>query len=134
MKKADLLLLITALAFLSFGLYGFLRPEIVPALRLYTLSPTAGPGELRAYYGDFELGFGAFLLAAALTPRYREPAHLAAALTLGIIACGRAIWVARGTEPTAPLLLSAAAEIALAALNLYAFRRAKRLARNAAER
>jgi hypothetical protein len=134
MNPSKPVLLLTAFAFLGFAAYGLLRPHLAPWPAGYSLPVAAAPGELRAYYGDFELGFGLFLLAAAFRARYREPAHLAAACTLGFIAIGRGWWMLKGRGANEVLLLSAAAELAFAAANLWAFSRAKSLARNERER
>lgn len=134
MKSPSLVLLLTAGAFVGFALYGFLRPELVAWPLRYSLPVAAAPGELRAYYGDFELGFGLFLALSAFVPRYREAGLLAAALTLSLIAFGRAWWMLQAGAANQVLLLSALAELVFAAANLWAFSHAKRLAPGAPER
>ncbi|RZA07861.1 MAG: DUF4345 domain-containing protein [Proteobacteria bacterium] len=127
-KRIGLIVGITGATVAAFGLYGFFRPELIGQPEGFLLAAAAPAPELRAYYGDFELGFGLFLLLAAYRPKLCEAGALAAACTLGVIALGRLNQMWQGGFINSILLLSCAAEICFAAANFWAYRAARRSA------
>ncbi|CAN5342923.1 hypothetical protein BH11PSE14_BH11PSE14_15270 [soil metagenome] len=73
MTNAPVIVLVLAgLGFAGFGLWLLIDPAGgLGAVNIAATGP-AGLIELRAFYGGWELGLGAFLLACAMKPEWRE--------------------------------------------------------------
>ncbi|RZA07862.1 MAG: DUF4345 domain-containing protein [Proteobacteria bacterium] len=124
MRSIQTVLRITALAFLAFGIYGLFFPERMLGPSGVMLPVPAARGEMRAFYGGFEIGFGLFLLMAAFRPRLAEGAALAACLGLSGIALARVLSMLLEGFFNPAFGLSALVEIVGAAANYWAYTQA----------
>lgn len=122
MRNTSTVLRVTGLAFFAFGLYGLLFPERLLGPSGVLLPVPAARGEMRAFFGGFEIGFGLFLLMAAYRPRFTEAAALAATLGLGSIAIARGLSMAVEGFYNPAFALSGAIELVGAAANFFAYR------------
>jgi hypothetical protein len=86
-----------------------------------------GRTELRAMYGGFELGLGAFFAAAAFKPEWKQTALVAQSLGLGGLAASRMAGILRDRPSGVlmKLLFAAEAATAVAAVIALAMNRQK---------
>jgi hypothetical protein len=83
----------SALVWLPYGLWCFLRPEfLADAAGIVASTPTAST-ELRAMYGGLQMGIGLLAAAALLAPSLCRPALLAIAFLCTGLATTRALGV-----------------------------------------
>jgi hypothetical protein len=75
---------LSALVWLPYGIYCFLRPESLAEAAGIAASTLTGTTELRAMYGGLQAAIGSIALAGALRP----PATRFAVSTLAIVALG----------------------------------------------
>ena len=111
MSLHRIILGLTGLGFLGFGLAFTLRPEAMVALIEITLPSATARVDFAATYGGFELGFGAFLLFCARRPGWQEPGLLAATLALAGFATIRLLGIAAsGGQVNSAIYLALALE------------------------
>jgi hypothetical protein len=94
MSLPRMILALTAVGFLGFGLAFTLRPDQMAALIEIALPSATARVDFAATYGGFELGVGAFLLFCARRPGWQQPGLLAAALALAGFATIRLLGIA----------------------------------------
>ncbi len=127
MAFARLVLWLSGLGFLAFGAAFMLDPLGTLAATGIVVSGDLAAAELRAFYGGFELGVGALILASDLAARHRPYGLLLTLGAYGGIAIGRAIGMLAGSVATPFLWFALAVEGVLATLALIALLRLKRL-------
>lgn len=127
MAFARLVLWLSSLGFLAFGAAFMLDPLGTLAATGIVVSGDLAAAELRAFYGGFELGVGALILASDLAARHRPYGLLLTLGAYGGIAIGRAIGMLAGSVATPFLWFALAVEGVLATLALIALLRLKRL-------
>lgn len=127
MEFARLVLWLSGLGFLAFGAAFMLDPLGTLAATGIVVSGDLAAAELRAFYGGFELGVGALILASDLAARHRPYGLLLTLGAYGGIAIGRAIGMLAGSVATPFLWFALAVEGVLATLALIALLRLKRL-------
>jgi Domain of unknown function (DUF4345) len=106
-----LILLVTGIGFIGFGVAYALRPSQMARFTEVELPTGSARTDFAATYGGFQLGFGCFLLTCTRSPAWIEPGLVAAAAalagfagirTLGIVASrmrvSTTIWLALGIE------------------------------------
>ena len=107
----SVILLITGLGFIGFGLAFTVLPRRMARFTEVELPSASARTDFAATYGGFQLGFGCFLLTCTRSPAWIEPGLVAAAAalagfagirTLGIVASrmrvSTTIWLALGIE------------------------------------
>jgi hypothetical protein len=105
-----------------FGLIYLLAPEwMTDPTGFGPLTPN-GKTDVRATYGGFQLGAGAFVLWAAADASRVRLALVLQVLTIGAIAVSRAIGILIDGSPNATLVFALVSEIALTAIGLLALR------------
>lgn len=123
MAASRIILSLTAIGFMSFGVAFSLWPE--PMARLVQISlptPTARI-DFAATYGGFELGFGAFLLACLRRPAWMEAGLCAGVAALGGFAVVRLLGLfGGGGSVSSAIYVGLALEISGVALNLWGLR------------
>lgn len=127
MGFARIVLWLSGLGFIAFGAAFMFDPLGTLAATGIVLSGDLAAAELRAFYGGFELGVGALILASDLAARHRPYGLLLTLGAYGGIAIGRAIGMAAGSVATPFLWFALAVEAVLATLALIALLRLKRL-------
>jgi len=93
MSLPRMMLALTAVGFLGFGLAFTFRPDQMAALIEIGLPSATARVDFAATYGGFELGVGAFLLLCARRPGWQEPGLLAATLALAGFATVRLLGI-----------------------------------------
>jgi len=86
-----------------------------------------GPGgvtDIRATYGGFQLGLGAFLLWAASSPQLLRPALVLMALSIGAVGLSRFLGLVLDGSLNSFHMGGLATEISLTVLTLFFWRRA----------
>ena len=108
MSNAPLVVLVLAgLGFAGFGAWLLLDPSGgLGGVGIAATTP-AGLIELRAFYGGCELGLGAFLLACAAKPEWREAGLWLALLANGGTGLARLVGIALAGWLFTPFLASA---------------------------
>ena len=114
-------LLLAGLGFLAFGVAIMAAPEAVLG-SVGISGTTAGLIELRAFYGGLELGLGAFLLACAAKPAWREPGLWSVALVNGGIGAARLLGIGLTGEFTGFFAAALVWEIGFTVAALLALR------------
>ena len=114
-------LLLAGLGFLAFGVAIVAAPEAVLG-SVGISGTTAGLIELRAFYGGLELGLGAFLLACAAKPAWREPGLWSVALVNGGIGAARLLGIGLTGEFTGFFAAALVWEIGFTVAALLALR------------
>ncbi|SDE09083.1 DUF4345 family protein [Aquimonas voraii] len=127
MGFARIVLWLSGLGFIAFGAAFMLDPLGTLAATGIVLSGDLAAAELRAFYGGFELGVGALILASDFGARHRPYGLLLALGAYGGIAIGRAIGMLAGGVATPFLWFALAVEVVLATLALIALLRLRRL-------
>jgi hypothetical protein len=105
-----------------FGLIYLLVPEWMTLPTGFPALPPNALTDVRATYGGFQLGAGAFVLWAAAEPSRVRLALLLQVLTIGAIAVSRALGFLIDGSPNGTLVFALISEIALTAIGLYALR------------
>jgi hypothetical protein len=95
MNLSRIALITAASGFAGFGVACLIRPKSMLARVDVRARSARGTTELRAMYGGFELGLGAFFGVAALKPQWSRPALLVQALGLGGLAASRLAGILR---------------------------------------
>ncbi len=131
MKFSRVVLALTGLVFVGFGV-AFLLWPLQMTLRVgIPLVTMTGTTDVRALYGGLEIGFGVFLLIASARRTWALPGLAATLCALAGMGLSRALGVALdgGPEPiTGALLASEVSGAAIAALALLRERRGARSA------
>jgi hypothetical protein len=86
-------LALSALVWLPYGLWCFLRPEFLAEAAGIVASTTTASTELRAMYGGLQMGIGMLAAAAVLAPSLRRPALLTVAFLCTGLATTRLLGV-----------------------------------------
>ena len=123
MMLARLLLGANAAMFLALGAWVLVAPATVAGFVAFDLSSPTARAEFLAFYGGFELGFGAFLAACATRPAWLKPGLVALGLALSCTGGARAFGIVTGGPVQANLVQFMVFELACAPLCLIAFRR-----------
>jgi uncharacterized membrane protein len=109
MSLPRVMLALTAVGFLGFGLAFTFRPDQMAALIEIGLPSATARVDFAATYGGFELGFGAFLLLCARRPGWQEAGLLAATLALAGFATVRLLGIAASGGQVRPAIYGALA-------------------------
>lgn len=126
MAFARIVLWLSGLGFIAFGAAFMLDPLGTLAATGIVLSGDLAAAELRAFYGGFELGVGALILASDLAARHRPYGLMLAFGAYGGIAIGRVIGMVAGSVATPFLWFALAVEVVLAVLASIALMRLRR--------
>jgi len=84
---------LSALVWLPYGLYCFLRPEFLADAAGVVAHSTTASTELRAMYGGLQMGIGMLTAGAILAPSLVRPALIAVAFLCTGLATTRALGV-----------------------------------------
>ena len=84
-----IVLLISAIAFISYGVACLFSPELPAAYAGLGLLNGDGYAEVGAMYGGLQTGFGVFCLLAALRPDLYRPGLTLLVIVIGGLALGR---------------------------------------------
>ncbi len=125
MSFARIYLRIAGAATVVFGLIYLLAPESMTGPAGFGALTSAGVTDVRATYGGFQLGMGAFLLWAAADERRVAPALVLMALSIGAVGLSRAIGLLLDSSVNWFHGLGLATEISLTALTVYALGRVR---------
>jgi hypothetical protein len=132
MTLPRVVLALTGLAFMGFGLAFTFWPGPMAAMVEIGLPTATAQVDFAATYGGFELGFGAFLLITALRPLWTGAGLLAGGLALGGFAVVRLGSLVVSSSPVRPAIYVALGlEVTGMLLNLWGLRMAQRLSRSA---
>lgn len=124
-------LALSALGFLGFGLAFALWPLPTAQITDIGLPTSTARIDFRATYGGFQIGVGAFLVACARRPAWVEAGLRAAACALAGFAGVRVLSLAlEGGRAGAPIYAGLGLEVLGLALNLWALRGLRRAARS----
>lgn len=116
-----IVLLLSALSFIGFGLALTLYPiEVLAKIDVSVSGPIADT-EIRAFYGGLELALGGLILAWTLAPARRRDALLLTAVSYGGIGLTRVLSMVLTGDQSTFLLFAAATELGflIAAALLY---------------
>lgn len=116
-----IVLLLSALSFIGFGLALTLYPiEVLAKIDVGVSGPIADT-EIRAFYGGLELALGGLILAWTLAPARRRDALLLTAVSYGGIGLTRLLSMVLTGDQSTFLLFAAATELGflIAAALLY---------------
>lgn len=122
-----IVLFLSAAVFAFFGAWGFVAPEKMVALVDVGVPNATAKADVRAQYGGFTLGMGAFLFACLYRARWRVPGLAASTFTLIGFAFARALTVITSDPdhpPAAVIYYLMAAEAVGAVLSLIGWRMA----------
>jgi hypothetical protein len=112
----------TALAFFFFGTWLLIQPEALGQLGIQLPTDSARV-EIRAIYGGFEIGIGAFFLLALRHPQWYRPALLLQTLSLAGLGLTRLFAALLAVEPHPMLFAFCALELIGALVGALAYRR-----------
>ena len=119
---------LTAVAFIGFGLAFALWPEPMARITEIALPTPTARIDYVATYGGFQTAFGVFLVACARRSAWLEPGLWAAAASLAGFGLFRLLGVAMSNGPVGtPIYVGLGLELGGAALNLLALRAAPRV-------
>lgn len=131
--KYRIVLTLTALSLLGFGIAFLVSPRAMTGDFGITLAGTDAVADVCAVYGGFEIGMGLFLLWTVRNTAWLKAGLVAATLSLCGFMCGRIFGIVSEGHPTGATYRLLTIDIAGALLNtvfLLLFLRAER--RNAA--
>ncbi|MFT6289278.1 MAG: hypothetical protein ACJA09_004046 [Alcanivorax sp.] len=94
-----ILLWISAVTFISYGLVCFFAPGVPAGYAGLTMTNGDAFAEIGAMYGGLQTGFGIFCLLAALRSEYFRAGLMLLALCIGMLALGRLYAFATGGNP-----------------------------------
>lgn len=94
-----ILLWISALTFISYGLVCFFAPGLPAGYAGLTMTNGDAFAEIGAMYGGLQTGFGVFCLLAALRSEYFQAGLMLLVLCVGTLALGRLYSYATGDSP-----------------------------------
>ncbi|MFT6956178.1 MAG: hypothetical protein ACJAYC_001180 [Halieaceae bacterium] len=94
-----ILLWISAVTFISYGLVCFFAPGVPAGYAGLTMTNGDAFAEIVAMYGGLQTGFGIFCLLAALRSEYFRAGLMLLALCIGMLALGRLYSFATGGNP-----------------------------------
>ena len=114
---------LSGLSFVVFGLAYLVAPVAMAALTELGVETATARIDIRGYYGGQLLGLGALVLLGAMRDRYRVPALLVIAASIGGTGVGRIVGIVAAGEAPAFMLGAAAVEVAMAAFALVLCRR-----------
>lgn len=124
-RLATLVLLLSGLSFIGFGIWFFLDP-LEPLLGLGgSIEGSAIPLELRAFYGGGEIGLGAFLLLCAMRADWYRPGLWLVLLVNLCTGLARAFALLGGGPPLPFFLAALGWEFGFALLAAVALRRVR---------
>lgn len=98
-KLAKILLWVSALTFVGYGLLCAIRPELAAGFAGLGLTNADARIEMGAMYGGLQIGIGLFCVLAAVDGRYRLPGLIVLALLVGGLATMRSYGLASATDP-----------------------------------
>lgn len=117
-----IVLVLAGLGFAGFGLWLVFDPGGMARVDIVSSAPQ-GLVELRAFYGGCELGLGAFLLACAAKPEWREAGLWLVLLANGATGLARVLGIALAGWLFTPFLVGALVwEFGFAALGAWALK------------
>ena len=93
-----IILWISAISFISYGLACFFSPDLPAGYAGLTMGNADAVAEIRAMYGGLQTGFGLFCLLAALKLEYYRAGLLLLVLCITPLALGRLYSVISGDE------------------------------------
>ena len=121
MSFARIYLRIVGAMTVVFGLVYLFAPESLTGPAGFAALAPGGLTDVRATYGGFQLGMGAFLLWAAGDVRRLAPALVLVALSIGAVGLSRAIGLVLDSSVNWFHGMGLVTEISLTALTLYAW-------------
>ena len=122
MNFARFSLAATALAFFFFGIWLLIQPDALGQLGIQLTTESARV-EIRAMYGGFEIGIGAFLVLALRRPQWYRPALLFQTLSLAGLGLARLVAALLAAAPHPMLFAFCALELIGALVGAIAYRR-----------
>ncbi|MDJ0848847.1 MAG: DUF4345 domain-containing protein [Myxococcota bacterium] len=125
MSFARIYLRIVGAMTVLFGLIYLLAPESMTGPAGFGALASGGLTDVRATYGGFQLGMGAFLLWAASDDRRVAPALVLVALSIGAVGTSRAVGLLLDSSVNWFHGLGLATEIVLTALTIFALGRVR---------
>ncbi len=96
---AKLLLSISAIVFVTYGLVCFFAPEVPAGYAGLVMTNGDAYAEIGAMYGGLQTGFGVFCAIAALRNEYTRAGLLLLAICIGTLALGRLYSMLVGGNP-----------------------------------
>ncbi len=119
---ARVVLVLTGLIYLAFGIFFLVDPEQAATIVCYWLGGPTAFTEVRAFYGGLEIGLAAFLVVCAAVRRFVPAGLLATLLLCGGTAAGRLVGMVVDESRSTVVVVSLAVElvvVALAAIALW---------------
>ena len=120
---ARIVLVLTGLIYLAFGIFFLVDPEQAATMVSYSLGGPTAFTEARAFYGGLEIGLAAFLVVCACVRQFVPVGLLATLLLCGGTAAGRLVGMAVDGSRSTVVLVSLATELAVVAFAAVALRR-----------
>lgn len=119
-----IILSITSIAFVGYGIFCFFNPDSAADIIGYTLTTQDATMELVAMYGGMQLTIGIFCGLGIFRPDYVKPSLLLTTLGLGSLAISRLYSiVVTGYTPADYTIIALAFEIPIASAALWALNR-----------
>ena len=116
MVYARIVLILTGLIYLAFGIFFLVAPEQAATIVSYWLGGPTAFTEARAFYGGLEIGLAAFLTVCAGVRRFVPVGLLAVLLLCGGTAAARLVGMVVDESRSTVVLVSLATELVVAAL------------------
>ena len=119
---ARVVLVLTGLIYLVFGVFFLVDPEQAATIVCFWLGGPTAFTEVRAFYGGLEIGLAAFLVVCAVVRRFGPAGLLATLLLCGGTAAGRLVGMVVDESRSTVVVVSLAVELivmALAAIALW---------------
>jgi len=120
MKFSRIVLALSGLVFMGFGVAFLFWPSQMTLRVGIPLVTMTGTTDVRAIYGGLEIGFGVFLLVAAARRTWVIPGLLATLCTLAGMGLSRALGIALDGGPDSITSALLASEVSGAAITLLA--------------
>ncbi len=119
MQLGRVILIISGLIFLGFGLAFLLRPaESANWVGITGLKGAAGVTEIRTVYGGLQVGVGAFLLICALPRMMITPGLVGAVVVFGGMAGGRLLGILMDEPDQAMVFVFLGVEVAMMVMGI----------------
>ena len=127
MLFGKIVLSISTLTFIAYGLASLFSPAIPAGLASLTMSNGDAYAEIGAMYGGLQTGLGLFCALALLKPEFYRSGLLLLVLGIGALALARMVSMLTTQAPLTPYSYGALTyELVTALLALTAFLRAKK--------
>jgi hypothetical protein len=120
---AIVILVLSGLQFLAFGIFALLNPVALLAPIGFTVGTTEALIEARAFYGGAEIALGALMLCAAFRAPWRKSGLVLVATVFGFVGGVRGALMLTTATHTKFLSFAVTVELVFAALALWALMR-----------